>query len=944
MEPPTKRPRFGPPPFEDDDDPEADELNSRPEEVNARRDPGLRLERSRAFAAFKFKSALEGIFDKYGKDFTGIGDEIDLRTGEIVVDNGHLQSLKHAQIGGEDGDDDDDDADGGNSDHAAPQAVPLDEEERKLQGKPDNRLRRPGQLALPSIPPQISTPPFFGGGWPGPASMLGAPPGFSTMMYPGPMQFGGFPMQYGAPIPMPTTDPTWSTPELPSSFFGNGPAPGQSVVLVRKKRTQLPFTAAREHDDDDDDDEILRGVSEAGRSEGTSDAVVVRRKLLLSRPSPGKVLGRKTQLAAASPKPGRGINKLGKHQKAGKSPGVDAKTRVEGSKAANETSGGFAGPGTPIPARKESSQDIPESSDVAAVKARQPNQMAPGSKPPLQLGDPDVYLSVCSGNETLTRKPRNQRLRVEIVARKWSDLSLFENITPELSGADSPDPPDSGKDGRPSDKGNSPIERTTAALEPKDPDHHVPDREPTSKSRDGPQKTSTGVFARNIVDPAYAFSDEDEPTLSRKRAPQRKPGKASKGLKPSDTRPETHEVMDDGGMMIHDWEPAPGEALLDADDVVTARAPSPTLSVRLDDIVGCDADGPAEPSAADVEGPRQPNTAAESSGQWGNRKTAGPDETPEWVTRRPKPPTVASQPETGPELTEPPVSNKRRQSLFSKGKQQGTPIRTADSPLQASSSQSPAPRFQDPDPPIPSSEHSQSRRDTIPSPTLTDLASDHHGTTPVKPPPPSTPVKAIPKTKPARSRLPKQPSPPPAIATTAAATPTPATTNPKATTKKRKSLLSLLPHTTTNTTTTTASSSSSEDELSIPTVPTPAAAAPATVSRARLSLRAPGSRSRRHSTTTSTTTTTTNTTTTHKPTSPSNPSTTPQRAVPRPAAGNTAGRRGSSTMASAGGKGFRTPTSARRAGSEMVQTPGGTMRRCGEAGFRCERDFCFVCL
>jgi hypothetical protein len=28
----------------------------------------------------------------------------------------------------------------------------------------------------------------------------------------------------------------------------------------------------------------------------------------------------------------------------------------------------------------------------------------------------------------------------------------------------------------------------------------------------------------------------------------------------------------------------------------------------------------------------------------------------------------------------------------------------------------------------------------------------------------------------------------------------------------------------------------------------------------------------------------------------------------------------------------------------VVETPGGTMRRCGENGFRCDRDFCFGCL
>ena len=43
----------------------------------------------------KFKSRLEEIFEKYDKDFTGVGDEIDIRTGKIVVNNGHLSKLRN---------------------------------------------------------------------------------------------------------------------------------------------------------------------------------------------------------------------------------------------------------------------------------------------------------------------------------------------------------------------------------------------------------------------------------------------------------------------------------------------------------------------------------------------------------------------------------------------------------------------------------------------------------------------------------------------------------------------------------------------------------------------------------------------------------------------------------------------------------------------------------
>lgn len=43
----------------------------------------------------RLKSRFEHIFAKYEKDFTGIGDEIDLDSGEVVVNNGHLQSMRH---------------------------------------------------------------------------------------------------------------------------------------------------------------------------------------------------------------------------------------------------------------------------------------------------------------------------------------------------------------------------------------------------------------------------------------------------------------------------------------------------------------------------------------------------------------------------------------------------------------------------------------------------------------------------------------------------------------------------------------------------------------------------------------------------------------------------------------------------------------------------------
>jgi hypothetical protein len=56
--------------------------------------PEFDLPAARAKNDSRLKSLFEGIFAKYSQDFTNIGDEIDLQTGDIVVDNGHLLGMR----------------------------------------------------------------------------------------------------------------------------------------------------------------------------------------------------------------------------------------------------------------------------------------------------------------------------------------------------------------------------------------------------------------------------------------------------------------------------------------------------------------------------------------------------------------------------------------------------------------------------------------------------------------------------------------------------------------------------------------------------------------------------------------------------------------------------------------------------------------------------------
>ncbi|RTE73253.1 hypothetical protein BHE90_012309 [Fusarium euwallaceae] len=95
MEPPAKRRRKGPsPPTLGQNDDEDDELASHPQEITVRRDPDIQFVLKRANANHKLQATMAHIIEKYSRDFEGVGDEIDMETGEIVVNNGHLRNMR----------------------------------------------------------------------------------------------------------------------------------------------------------------------------------------------------------------------------------------------------------------------------------------------------------------------------------------------------------------------------------------------------------------------------------------------------------------------------------------------------------------------------------------------------------------------------------------------------------------------------------------------------------------------------------------------------------------------------------------------------------------------------------------------------------------------------------------------------------------------------------
>ena len=81
-----------------DYDEESDELGAEEDDFEDQEeaedyDADQELQHQRAELDYRLKNTFESIFAKYERDFDGIGDEIDLRTGEVVVDNGHLLEM-----------------------------------------------------------------------------------------------------------------------------------------------------------------------------------------------------------------------------------------------------------------------------------------------------------------------------------------------------------------------------------------------------------------------------------------------------------------------------------------------------------------------------------------------------------------------------------------------------------------------------------------------------------------------------------------------------------------------------------------------------------------------------------------------------------------------------------------------------------------------------------
>ncbi|KAI0454899.1 hypothetical protein F5B21DRAFT_223811 [Xylaria acuta] len=270
MEPPSKRLRLEPSPHgaDDDDEENQDELSMTPAQFDASQDPMYQLDKGRAKAATRLKSTFEDIFEKYGKDFDGDDDVINLYTDEIEVDNGHVQSLESRKG------------------PAAEDPHSSDEEERILSGKSGGRGKggKPQSTSLmPASHTQHKPNPRlqFDSPWsksPRPGTYRLSSLAFSSSPYDAHPPFDFRPSPFGnGPI-----DPVWQAPDLPvqphrqhasliraagSPFGPFGSSPHHLAKrLVSAKffllRTASTSSKANDGDMEEEDDILLGGYKQ----------------------------------------------------------------------------------------------------------------------------------------------------------------------------------------------------------------------------------------------------------------------------------------------------------------------------------------------------------------------------------------------------------------------------------------------------------------------------------------------------------------------------------------------------------------------------------------------------------------------------------------------------------------------------------------------------------
>lgn len=505
MEPPAKRQKVGRN-LAGADQEDDDELSCAPDELNQRRDPAFQLHKGRALAANKLKFKFEEIIAKYSRDFTGIGDEIDLVTGEVVVDNGHVRSMRSQKDTG-DGEDADENSD--------------EEEARILRGvraadrasgsdPASSTIRRdPWEVAGPSWPMEPAM------GAPRLTSMLSSQSSFMS-----PSQSFS-PFGYRDPMAM-SVDPVWQAPDLPESAFANRfGANGHQLALgmAVPSRTMVKKALPPLVSPDSDDEDVLLGVSgNVVRKSAEKESPLIKEKFpTIDSPNDDPVFNDfindlienppSTPPSIKRPKPTRPRcrpSKLKETQTAGTGVVPEERPRTGGGRDAEADSGaGDIDESHTEPSWEE--EDLMNFNDVTGRSVQPIGQAL------------FVDIRTTKNRSSESSATENQANNLQIANAQLST----RNGEPVTTGTDAKKPSTAIKKQRPQEK----FKRNTIdpAFGFSDEENMLPKKERKARRRSEPAKIaavqdaqeaaappeSQATFERNTMDASYGFSDDE---------------------------------------------------------------------------------------------------------------------------------------------------------------------------------------------------------------------------------------------------------------------------------------------------------------------------------------------------------------------------------------------------------------------------------------------------
>ncbi|TLS23650.1 uncharacterized protein PpBr36_05625 [Pyricularia pennisetigena] len=509
MEPPSKRPRLS-----QSLDQDGDELDLNIEDLALDR----QFQRSTYRSAFSFKSTLENIFEKYGRDFGDEGDEIDLNTGKITVDRGHFRGIfgdnlpvavgdNGADVAGqgdEEGEEVGDDDDGIDLNDLYSDAEEDDDQEENeheegsidLEADEDDEGEASRILPLDAIPdlPEIPEPPQLPPSFSAlESSVKGGPSTSSTLLGTLNRLLTMAAASRGAADPSfdplsvtnELVEPAWRVPALPPSLLQRKPTGPVKTKSSAALKSIVCKSRPRSNHDTDSEDEITTRASHIGPERTPSNQRNVSSHELQTR-------------SATSPENTGCTERV---------PNQESQTRPTSRSAKPKHREPYSAAALKSPPPTEDERDVIESHCLEADDSQRPLKRKHET---IVINIIDERLQKLEQSKILLNPPVEAPRPVRQGASS-RDESVIESCPKVLENSENSNRPQERTDEGFLETSTESAKQIPGQASTADETARVSPRLPLETER-GPTKQTEvppETFTQNYVDPSYGFSDEE---------------------------------------------------------------------------------------------------------------------------------------------------------------------------------------------------------------------------------------------------------------------------------------------------------------------------------------------------------------------------------------------------------------------------------------------------